>query len=454
MNKNLWNKILEFDPDAPVSEYGFSTRLANENYWTKQFTATAILEYKRFMYLAATSDFMVSPSGIIDSVWHLHLIFTQSYSDFCNLIGKQIQHVPSTHSAGELVKFQRAKERTRKLYNTTFGEQPKETWEYDDMYASLELPKARLKIRTFIILGIITFALLMIPFYFLLRAVYVQIDNPYFVLGFIAVTIVTFGFLENYNRRYLASTFQRFSEDNFIYHLKPLELVYLKTQKLSNVIHGTINQLVEEGVIAVHDNFTLEHTLKLKVKNIEEHQVLDTLHKSGNVHYSTLLHQLMTKPIFGNVPNCLNAFKKYFTKSKAFGKLFYINFVIAGILLLAGLTRYATGLLRDKPVTQIFMLNIALSLLIIGYLWRLANLFCTQTIPAFYRQKFSTARQENNGWEMQYFLSGNAALAVSFIPLVEYFERRNSNLGSSCTSSCGSSCGSSCSSCGGCGGGD
>ncbi len=327
MNKNLWNKILEFDPDAPVSEYGFSTRLANENYWTKQFTETAILEYKKFMYLAATSDFMVSPSGIIDTVWHQHLIFTQSYSDFCDLLGKQIQHVPSTRNQEEFLKFQQAKERTKKLYYTTFGDQPKETWEYDDMYASLELPKARLKIRTFIILGIITFAILIIPFYFLLRPVYVQIDNPYFVLGFIAVTIVTFGLLEIYNRRYLASTFQRFSEDNFIHHLKPLELVYLKTQKLSNVIHGTINQLVEEGVIAVHDNFTLEHTLKLKVKNIEEHQVLDTLHKSGNVNYSTLLGQLLTKPIFGNVPNCLNAFKKYFTKSKAFGKLFYINFV-------------------------------------------------------------------------------------------------------------------------------
>ena len=62
MDAALWNKILEFDFDSPPSEYGFSTRLARENYWTRNFTRQAILEYKKLMYLAATSDMMVSPS--------------------------------------------------------------------------------------------------------------------------------------------------------------------------------------------------------------------------------------------------------------------------------------------------------------------------------------------------------------------------------------------------------
>ncbi|MEZ4985367.1 MAG: hypothetical protein R2795_10080 [Saprospiraceae bacterium] len=55
MNQELWDKILAFDFDNPPSEYGFSTRLANENFWTREFTDQAILEYKKFMYLAATS---------------------------------------------------------------------------------------------------------------------------------------------------------------------------------------------------------------------------------------------------------------------------------------------------------------------------------------------------------------------------------------------------------------
>jgi hypothetical protein len=97
MNKELWYKIQQFEFDSQVVEYGFVTRLANENYWTKDFTEQAIVEYKKFMYLVVTSEFMVSPSEIVDTVWHQHLIFTQSCQDFCALIGKQIQHIPSTY---------------------------------------------------------------------------------------------------------------------------------------------------------------------------------------------------------------------------------------------------------------------------------------------------------------------------------------------------------------------
>lgn len=47
MNKELWGKIAQFDFVSPPSEYGFSTRLANENYWIKNFTKQAILEYQK-----------------------------------------------------------------------------------------------------------------------------------------------------------------------------------------------------------------------------------------------------------------------------------------------------------------------------------------------------------------------------------------------------------------------
>lgn len=53
------------------------------------------------MYLAVISDFIVSPSAIVDTVGHQHLTFTQSYQDFCSIIGKQIQHVPLTHNKKE-----------------------------------------------------------------------------------------------------------------------------------------------------------------------------------------------------------------------------------------------------------------------------------------------------------------------------------------------------------------
>ncbi len=109
MNKELWNKIELFDFDNPLSEYGFTTRLATENLWTEYFPQAALTEYKKFMYLAATSDFMVSPSAIVDVVWHQHLIFTQSYNEFCKLLGKKIQHIPSTHNPEEFQNFKKPK---------------------------------------------------------------------------------------------------------------------------------------------------------------------------------------------------------------------------------------------------------------------------------------------------------------------------------------------------------
>ena len=46
MNTILWNEIEKFDFDFPLSEYGFSTRLAFENEWTDFFAKQAIQEYK------------------------------------------------------------------------------------------------------------------------------------------------------------------------------------------------------------------------------------------------------------------------------------------------------------------------------------------------------------------------------------------------------------------------
>ena len=110
MNKTLWEKVLAFSFDQPNDQYGFSTRLALENHWTIHFTQSAIIEYKKFLFLAATNNEMVSPSEIVDIVWHQHLIFTNSYSDFCDLLGKRIEHIPSTHNRSEFDKFKMAKE--------------------------------------------------------------------------------------------------------------------------------------------------------------------------------------------------------------------------------------------------------------------------------------------------------------------------------------------------------
>jgi hypothetical protein len=310
MNKELWEKILSFDFDNPPSEYGFSTRLANENFWTKDFTELAILEYKKFMYLATTSEFMVSPSEIVDTVWHQHLIFTQSYSDFCNIIGKQIQHIPSTHNKEEYEKFKLAKERTKTFYSNIFGEQPNTIWEYNDMYESLNLEKSKFKIRTFIIFGILCFIVLTIPAYFILKPIYLQVHNPYFILGFIPLCILTFIGLEFYNRNKLKEIVKSFDENSFVFKLQPYELIYLKTQKLGNIINGTVNELIDNKTIIVNSDNSIELLKQNNTNSKEELQTTSVLSELGKTFYPNLLRQLANKPIFWNTASCMNAFKK------------------------------------------------------------------------------------------------------------------------------------------------
>jgi len=453
MNQNLWDEIQQFDFDNPPSEYCFSIRLANENYWTKNFTDEAILEYRKFMYMAATSNHMVSPSEIVDAVWHQHLIFTQSYQDFCAVLGKQIQHVPSTHTREEFSTFKQAKERTRQLYEENFGAPPHNIWGYSDMYESLHLPKAKLKIRGFILIGILMIVLLIVPFYYLLRPVYVTMDNPYFMIGFVLLIIASIAALEIFNRNRLRQIVKRFDKYSFIYHLQPAELIYLKTQDLSQVINGTVNELVENETIHVHHDGTLELAKNGNTHYIEQLQITSTLSERGRISYPMLLYTLRLKPVFRNASNCMDAFQKYFVKSKAFGRVFYINFGVFAVLFLIGFVRLTTGLLRDKPVTQIAIAIIALVIVFIFLLNRLTRLVCTDIIPQQYRRELLPAGQMNHS-RWKYFLFGTAVLVPAFAPLTKPQQRYGDETDSG-SNSCGSSCGASCgSSCGGCGGGD
>jgi uncharacterized protein YbcV (DUF1398 family) len=448
MNKELWNKILQFDFDNSPSEYGFSIRLANENFWTKEFTELAIVEYKKFMYLATTSEFMVSPSQIVDTVWHQHLIFTQSYQNFCTLIGKQIQHIPSTHNKVEFDKFKQAKERTKELYSILFGEQPNIIWEYKDMYESLNLDKAKFKIRSFIIFGILTFVVLTIPSYFLLKPLYLEIHNPNFIIGFITLCLSTFLGLEIYNQHKLKNITKEFNKNSFIYQLHPFELVYLKTQKLGNVINGTVNELIDNKTILVNSDNTIKLSNVKSTTSKEQLQTITVLEEFEKISYPTFLKHLTNKPVFKNTVNCMDAFQKYFNKSKKFGNLFYVNFGVLSILLMLSIIRLTIGALREKPVTQILIASIILTIIIINYLNRLTQLLSTQTIPNLYKTEILPKRQVENNWQWSYFLLGSAVLTTTFVPLVNYIDKNNNN-GSGCGTSCGSSCGSSCGGCGG-----
>ncbi|MFM7855874.1 MAG: glycine-rich domain-containing protein [Flammeovirgaceae bacterium] len=450
---NLWEDVSNFDFDKPDSEYSFSTRLAKENFWTKNFTVRAISEYKKFMFLAATSDTMVSPSGIVDAVWHQHLVFSDSYTEFCNILGKFIRHVPSNRSKQDFQKFKLAKERTTKLYQERFGEQPKDIWNYDTMYDILDLPKASWKIRSVLVVGILLFVVSVVPFYFLLKPVYVKTDSDVFLSWYVAITLLTFAGLELYNAIRLSKKMKAFKENSFIKNLHPLELIYLKNQKLDEVVHCVVNGLINKNVIVVSSDNRLSVQKKdAKRFSVEENSVLLTLTDLGTPYYPSLLVQVRQKPIFQNFVNSTNAIKKFFTKSKEFAKLFYWNFGMLAVILMLGMIRLISGILMDKPSKWIFLLVIITLVAVAGYLWRVVNYICTSAIPKFYSEDIVPRKDMETRYLWESFFSGSLALAPIFAPLVNHVERNNGTSSGGDSSSCGSSCGSSCSSCGGCGG--
>lgn len=454
MTTPLWNSILAFDLDNPPSEYGFTTRLAAENYWTKNFTQEAILEYKKFMFLAAISDKMVSPSEIIDTVWHQHLLFSQSYQQFCAVLGKQVHHLPSTHNKEDAEKFKQAKDRTQALYATHFGDAPDTIWKYGSPFESLGLPKARIKIRSFLIIGILASLALIVPFYFIFLPINKQIPSSTYIFLYILLSVCCFTALEIYNRWRLQKILEGMRPDSFIKNLQALELVFLNTQKLELVITGYVNELILRDVIGILDT---KHVYLKKggaTNRIEELQITSILQQYNELNYRGLVTLLVNKPVFTNIPSCMEAIQKYVNKSNAFSRLFYFNFVAFVSIFLLGTSRLMAGIVREKPILIISALLVLFLIAIIIYLIRLSTLFSTNTLPSFYVKKYAHSKEKSEDWQWRYFLQGKKALVPEFIPLVLILERTNTTRSdySVDNSSCGSSCGSSCSSCGGCGG--
>lgn len=453
MNKDLWEKIELFDFDHPPSEYDFTLRLAHENYWTQNFTKQAILEYKKFMYLAAVSDMMVSPSEIVDTVWHQHLIFTKSYSEFCTILGKQIQHIPSTHNKEDFQKFKLAKERTTKLYEIYFGKQPESIWDHANPYESLNLKKSNFKLRTTLIIGIIAFMVLSFPLYFLLKPLYFNIKNPDFIFLFLGLIIVSFVVLEWYNQRKFAQAIHLFNKNSFVFDLQPYELIYLKDRNISFVVNGTVNELINNGSIKINEDQTISTNKLTFIQSREHQQVIDLLKDLGKTSYPNFLIQLITKPAFSNIIKSMDEVKKYFIRSKVFSNLFVLNFIVFLILIMFGFLRIVTGILRDKPVLLISFAVVILIFMMIGYLLKLTNSFSSKILPDLYKTAILPKKNTNNDWQWSYFLMGTAVLTTSFVPLTAKSTYDGSGGGCGTSSSSDSSCGgSSCSSCGGCGG--
>jgi len=122
----LWEKICSFELDDPAAAFTFTDRLARENGWPFDYALRAVREYKKFIFLLCVADHPLTPSDQIDQVWHLHLLYTQSYwIDLCQqILERPIHHGPTRGGTAERDKFTDWYLRTKEFYYQVFAELP------------------------------------------------------------------------------------------------------------------------------------------------------------------------------------------------------------------------------------------------------------------------------------------------------------------------------------------
>lgn len=462
----IWQNILAFDLDQPVAEYSFSTRLAYENGWSLEFTKRAIIEYKKFMLLARTSEQMVSPSPIVDIVWHQHLIFSTSYKAFCDTLGKQIEHIPSLHNHAEKAKFASAFQHTHQEYIACWGEPPADIWQARQFGQTLtEQPKSALPMWA---LMLIMTLLPAFSYQFvapLLKPVVQEIDNPFFLIGYWALFFIMALYLFFSRNQALQDYAQRLHEEGILQNIAALELIYMKKKRLADVVHCVVNELIKNNYIEVQSNHALKAIKSSKTaRNSYDFAVLQTLENlGGEAHYPPLLGELVKKQVFTQTKNFVDTLEKKTTETAAYTQIIGFGSLLFTVFLLFGFVRMDLGLMREKPIVFLLVSLISMTLIALMVLHQTTKQLFRTVIPQLFQQNLAYRTQqesyeEGDDFDWQYLMLGNSVITSSFSPIITHIESHNETDGGS--SSCGSSDsggdsgGSSCGSgCGGCGGG-
>jgi hypothetical protein len=122
-------------PDAATR--AFASKLQKKLGWSSRYSLRAIDEYRKFLYLGVVADFEVTPSRVIDQVWHEHLLFTRAYDQFCReVLGRPFEHFPELVSTGaQTSTFASQYQATLDLYEEEFDVTPP-----PDIWATTKFP--------------------------------------------------------------------------------------------------------------------------------------------------------------------------------------------------------------------------------------------------------------------------------------------------------------------------
>lgn len=109
-----WERIQAFSLDLPGAPLPFSKCLAHEMDWSPEFADLAISEYRKFTLLCTLFPNETVPSTHVDTVWHMHLLYTRNYHRYCReALGQEfLHHEPASGDDAEAALF-------KQMYSTT-----------------------------------------------------------------------------------------------------------------------------------------------------------------------------------------------------------------------------------------------------------------------------------------------------------------------------------------------
>ncbi|CAA0150099.1 conserved membrane hypothetical protein [Tenacibaculum maritimum] len=464
--KELWKKVKKFELEKVYEEYGFLTRLSLENGWTIRFTEDAVLEYKKFMFLAAVSNEMVSPSDIVDTVWHLHLTFSKSYDMLCEILGKKIYHIPATTGKrSEKKSLEKAKEDTLKVYEEYFGTRNEMIWEmkeFEEVIGIKPIDKEYEYIDNgkLILLG----GLLLIPVFFIWKPLLLKIGNPTFFIVLAVFLLVILLLIEEITDDSFRTLYR--SLDNFyIKKLHKYELIAFIENSIGKLVTYKIDDLLHRNSLKLSEDTPQRIILEKTFPNNDTYErcIINQFKELPYESFSKNKEFIVGKPAFLNIENTVSLLRDKLLKSE---KILENTLMISGLLFIFYsfvFSRLILGVLRGKAVSYLVFFIIFSICLVYSYLKNIYSRNLKKYLIQFFKfrekeiDKDSYLEKIINNQEIVLGASMTTVLFANKLNIAD--DDSSSFISSSCISknsdssnSSSSSC-SSCSGCGGCGGG-